>query len=127
MEFSMTVASAMIVFVSLLFVMGGMKDSLQESSSRIAAVSIGQRVVAAVDAMFRDACDLSCATTVNLPGSIESFGRSLDYNISFSGSKVLVEYGEGSAAVESGRPLDSLYVEQKSFAGGKSLRITRFG
>ena len=124
MEFSMTVASAVIVFVSLLYVVGGVKDTLEDSSARIAAVSVGQRTVMAVDAMMRDACGFKCSTTVVLPGRLESLGRSLDYNLSFSGSSVVVNYGEGSAAVAAGRPLGSLLFETRSLPGGKVVLIS---
>ncbi len=127
MEFSMTVASAVIVFVSLLYVMGGVTNTLEDSSSRIAAVSIGQRVVTAVDAMFRDACDVSCATTVNLPKEIDSFGHVFGYNVTFEGSKVVVDYGKAKAGVEAGRPLASLSMAQRDLPGGKSLVIRSSG
>ncbi|MFA6035666.1 MAG: hypothetical protein WC759_01790 [Candidatus Micrarchaeia archaeon] len=123
----MTVASAVIVFVSLLYVMGGVKNTLEDSSSRIAAVSIGQRVVASVDAMFRDACDVSCTTTVNLPLKIDSFGRSSDYNVTFEGSKVVVDYGKAKVGVESGRPLAALSVVQRTLPGGKTMVIRNSG
>jgi hypothetical protein len=123
MEFSMTVASAVIVFVSLLYVAGGVKDTLEDSSARIAAVSIGQRTVMAVDAMMRDACGFRCTTTVVLPNKIDSMGRSLDYNVTFSGSKVVVGYGAGHAEVESGRPLGTLLLETSTQGNGKILVI----
>jgi len=123
MEFSMTVASAVIVFASLLYVVGGVKDTLEDSSARIAAVSVGQRTVMAVDAMMRDACGFRCTTTVVLPNRLDSLGRSLDYNITFSGSKVVVGYGEGSAEVESGRPLGALLLETSTQGNGKILVI----
>ena len=123
MEFSMTVASAVIVFASLLYIAGGVKDTLEDSSARIAAVSVGQRTVMAVDAMMRDACGFRCSTTVNLPGRLDSLGRSLDYNVTFSGSKVVVSYGEGHAAVESGRPLGALLLETRAQGNGKVLVI----
>jgi hypothetical protein len=127
MEFSMTVASAVIVFVSLLYVMSGVKNTLEDSSARVAAVTMGQRVVAAVDAMYRDECGISCTTTVNLPLKIDSFGRSLNYNVTFEGSKVVVDYGKSRAAVESGRPLAALSVTQRTLPGGKSMVIRGLG
>ena len=124
MEFSMTVAAAVIVFASLLYVAGGVKDTLQDSSARIAAVSMGQRTVVAIDAMYRDGCGFRCSTTVALPERIDSMGRSLDYKISFSGPKVVVDFGEGSAAVESGRSLDSMNLESREMQGGRLLSIS---
>ncbi|VVC04126.1 Uncharacterised protein [Candidatus Burarchaeum australiense] len=119
----MTVASAVIVFASLLYVAGGVKDTLEDSSARIAAVSIGQRTVMAVDAMFRDSCGFECSTTVVLPNRIDSLGRQLDYKVYFSGSQVVVDYGYGKAAVESGRPLDAVLMEQHPNSAGKVLVI----
>jgi len=123
MEFSMTVAAAVIVFVSLLYVAGGVKDTLQDSSERIGAISMGQRTVMAIDAMFRDSCGFECSTTVVLPDRIEAMGLQLEYSISFSGSKVIVDYGEGRAEVESGRPLDLLLLETRELPQAKVLVI----
>ena len=124
MEFSMTIAAAVIVFASLLYVVGGVKDTLEDSSARIGAVSMGQATVIAIDAMFKDACGFRCSTTVVLPEKIDSMGRSLDYNLSFSGTKVVVDYGKGSAAVESGRHLESLTLESRELPEGKVLVIS---
>lgn len=127
MEFSMTVASAMIVFVSLLVVMGGVKNTLQENSSRVSALAIGQRVVASMDAMFRDSCDVSCSTTATLPSYIYSFGTTYDYNVTFEGSRVVVDYGVEKVAVESGRSLDQISVSKTVLPGGKTMKISYAG
>ncbi|RLG20383.1 hypothetical protein DRN67_00040 [Candidatus Micrarchaeota archaeon] len=124
MEFSMTVAAAVIVFASLLYVAGGVKETLQDSSSRIGAVSMGQRTVMAIDAMQRDACGFECSTTIVLPNRIISMGRSLDYDISLSGTKVVVDYGEGSASVEAGRSLEPLYLEVEEISHSKVVKIS---
>jgi hypothetical protein len=127
MEFTMTVAAAMLVFVSMLIIIGGIKDTLHDSGARIASVTIGQRIVSATDAMFRDGCGISCSTTVNLPARIHSFGESMDYNITFSGSRVIINYGKGKAEIEAGRPMETLAVDRTELAGGKSLRIRAQG
>jgi len=123
MEFFMTLAAAMLVFVAMLVIVGGIKNTVATSTTRIGALYIGQSVASAAHAMWRDACEVSCSSIVVLPRKLLAFGQDIDYNISLKGSKVAVATDKETTLVEAGLALEGLQMEQRNAPEGKIVTL----